>query len=177
MPLAQPTTLLVEVAIGFVVGVCIMRAMPGLIPSRWLIGLSLAGIGIVATVGAFVFPFHERMLVLVAVLSSYVVSGAAFRTAEVRSRYSADELLLLGLALLAVVVAGALLGYSLLAIIAGLGSGTILMLAVVGAVMITTGFALIVLFMDRGTHGRADQRAVADAARLVDGEEARGPGS
>ena len=151
-----------------------MRAMPRLIPSRWLIGLSLTAIGVVTIVGLFVFPFHERMLVLVAVLASYVLAGAAFRTAEVRSRYGADELMLLGLALFSVVVAGALLGYSLLAILAGLGSPTILMLAFVGAVMIATGVGLIVLFMDRSAARPPDRRTIAEAARVSDGEVLRG---
>ena len=157
--------LLLEISIGFVLGVCIMRAMPRLIPSRWLIGLSLAGIGVVAIVGAFVFPLHERMLVLVAVLASYVVTGTAFRTEEVRARHSADELILLGLALLSVVAAGALLGYSLLAIVAGLGSPTVLIVAVVGAVMVATGFALIALFMEPGG-ARVEAARIANERQL-----------
>lgn len=168
-------TLLLEICLGFVLGVCILHAMPRLVPSRWLIGLGVAGIGVVAIVGAFVFPFHERMLVLVSVLAACVVTGATFRTEEVRSRYSADELLLLGLAFLAVAVAGALLGYSLLAIIAGLGSQTIFMLTFVGAVMIATGFGLIALFMGRGGRRQTDRQAIAEAARMIDRDRARGP--
>jgi hypothetical protein len=163
----QATSLVLELAIGFVMGACIMRAMPRIVPSRWLIGLSLSGIGVVAIIGTLVYPFHERSLVLVAVLASYVVSGAAFRTEEVRSRHGADQLMLLGLALLAVAVAGALLGYSVLAIIGDLGSATVLALAFVGAVMMASGFGLIMLFMDRG--GRpVNWRAAVEAARMVD---------
>jgi hypothetical protein len=169
-------SLVLELCIGFVLGVCIMRAMPRIVPSRWLIGLSLAGIGVVAIIGTLVYPFHERMLVLVAVLASYVVSGAAFRTEEVRSRHGADQLILLGLALLAVTIAGALLGYSLLAIIGDLGSATILALAVVGAVMMASGFGLIVLFMDRGGRGPVNWRAAVEAARMVDDRDRGTPG-
>ena len=166
--------LALEIAIGFVVGACTMQAMPRVVPSRWLIGLSLAGIGVVAIVGAFVYPFQERMLVLVGVLVAYVLTGAAFRTEEVRSHYRADELILLGLALLSVVVAGALLGYSLLAIIAGLGSATTLMLAFVGGIMIATGFGLVVLFMDRSVIRPADRRTIAEAARVSERQALRG---
>lgn len=167
--------LALEIGIGFVVGACIVRAMPRLIPSRWLISLSLAGIGVVVIVGLFVFPFHERMLVMVAVLASYVLTGSAFRTQEVRARYGDDDLILLGLALLAVVAAGAILGYSLLAILAGLGSPTILVLAFAGSVMIATGFGLIALFMDRSAAPPPDRRTISEAARVVEREGALGP--
>jgi hypothetical protein len=167
--------LALEAVIGFVMGACIVRAMPRVIPSRWMIGLGIAGIGLVAIAGAFVYPFHERMLVLVAIFASYVVSAAALRTEEVRSRHSADELILLGLALLSVATAGALLGYSLLAILAGLGSLTILVLAFAGAVMLATGFGLVVLFMDRGGARKVNWRAtIAAASRLVEGSTRKG---
>jgi hypothetical protein len=159
---------LLEVSIAFVLGACIMRAMPRVIPSRWLIGLGLAGIGVVAIVGVFVYPLQQRMLVLVAVLASYVVAGAAFRTEEVRLRYCADELILLALALLAVVTAGALLGYSLLALVGGLGSSTTVVLAFAGTVMLASGFALIILLMDRGGRRQpVNWRATVEAARVV----------
>src|SRR5688572_19364279 len=140
--------LILEIAAGFVLGTLIVRALPSLVNASLLIMLSVGGIVAVGLVGAFVFPLHERLLVLVAVLASYVVGGAALRTAEIRSRYATDELLLLGLGLLGVMVAGALLGYCLLAIVAGFGSPTVFALAFAGAVMVASAFGLIVVFME-----------------------------
>ena len=143
-------SLALEGVVGFSMGACIVQAMPRIIPSRWMIGLGIAGIGLVAIAGAIVYPFTERMLLLVAILASYVVSAAALRTDEIRSRHSSDELILLALAFLSIATAGAFLGYSLLSVVAGLGSPTTLVLAFAGAVMLATGFGLVVLFMDRG---------------------------
>jgi hypothetical protein len=165
---AGALTHLGEAALGFVLGACIVCAMPRVIPSRWLIGLSLAGIGAVAVIGIFVYPLHERMLVLAAVLASYVLSGAALRLRHVRSRCGTEEQILLGLALLSMTVAGALFGYSLLAILAGLGTPIVTVLAIVGAVMICTGFILVVLFIERGEKGAIESRALIEAARSLE---------